>query len=107
MCVHVCVCVCVCVKLLHLLWTVAHQAPLSMGFSKQKYWSGLLGPPPGDLPDPGIEPVSLMSLALPGGFFTTSATWEVQEINIVPTCWATVRAKRNREYKTSSPSPST
>ena len=39
-------------------WTVAHQAPMSMGFSKQEYWSGLPFPPPGDLPDPGIEPVS-------------------------------------------------
>ena len=39
-------------------WTVTHQASLSMGFSKQEYWSGLLFPPPGDLPDPGIEPVS-------------------------------------------------
>ena len=40
-------------------WTVARQAPLSMGFSRQEYWSGLLCPPPGDLPDPGIEPMSL------------------------------------------------
>ena len=39
-------------------WTVARQTPLSMGFSRQEYWSGLLGPPPGDLPDPGIEPMS-------------------------------------------------
>ena len=38
-------------------WTVAHEAPLSMGFSRQEYWSGLPFPPPGDLPDPGIEPV--------------------------------------------------
>jgi len=37
------------------LWTAAHQAPLSMGFSRQEYWSGLPRPPPGDLPDPGIE----------------------------------------------------
>ena len=51
---------------------VAHQAPLSMGFSSQEYWSGLLCPPPGVLPDPGIEPVSLMSLELAGRFFTTS-----------------------------------
>ena len=42
-------------------WTVACQAPLSMEFSRQEYWSGLLCPPPGDLPDPRIEPVSLMS----------------------------------------------
>ena len=43
------------------LWTVAHQAPLSMGFSRQEYWSGLPCPPPGDLPDPGIKPISLAS----------------------------------------------
>jgi len=42
-----------------------------MGFSRQEYWSGLLCPPPGDLPHPGIEPRSLMSPALAGGFFTT------------------------------------
>ena len=58
-------------------WTVARQAPLSMGFSRQEYWSGLLCPPPGDLPDPGIEPVSLMTPSLASGFFTTGATWEV------------------------------
>ena len=57
-------------------WTVAHQAPLSMGFLRQEYWSGWKFPPPGDLPDPGIEPLSLMSPALAGGFFTTSASWE-------------------------------
>ena len=49
-------------------WTVAHQAPLSMGFSRQEYWSGAC-PPPGDLPDPGIEHLSLMPPALAGGFF--------------------------------------
>ena len=48
------------------LWTVACQAPLSMGFYRPEYWSGLQCPPPGDLPDPGIEPVSLMSPALAG-----------------------------------------
>ena len=53
---------------------VDHQAPLSMGFSRQEYWSGLPCPLPGDLSDPGIEPVSLTSPALAGGFFTTSAT---------------------------------
>ena len=51
-------------------WTVACQAPLSMGFSRQNYWSGLPFPPLGDLPDPGIELVSLESPALVGGFFT-------------------------------------
>ena len=49
------------------LWTVSHQAPLSMGFSRQEYWSGLPFPSPGDLPDPGIKP-SFPALA--GGFFT-------------------------------------
>ena len=52
-------------------WIVAHQAPLPMGFSRQEYWSGLPAPSPGDLPDPEIEPMSLMSPALAGGFFTT------------------------------------
>ena len=60
------------VQLFATLWTVAHQASLSMGFSRQEYWSGLPCPPPGDLPDPGIE-TSLMSLALAGRSFTTSA----------------------------------
>ena len=65
------------VQLFVIPWTEACQAPLSMGFSRQEYWSGLLCPPPGDLPDPGIEPISLMSPALAGRFFTTSATCEV------------------------------
>ena len=55
---------------------VAHQAPLSMGFSRQEYWDGLPCPPPGDLPETGIEPVSLKSPALARGFFVASATWE-------------------------------
>ena len=63
------------VRLFATPWTVAHQAPLSMGFSRQGYWSGLPSPPPGALPDPGMGPVSLTSPALAGGFFTTSATW--------------------------------
>ena len=53
-------------------WTVAYQAPLSMEFSRQEYWIGLPFPPPGDLPDPEIEPTSLASPALAGGFFTTA-----------------------------------
>ena len=57
-------------------WTVAHQPPLSIGVSMQEYWSGLPYPPPGNLPDPGIKPVSLMSPVLAGRFFTTSTTWE-------------------------------
>ena len=57
-------------------WTIAHQAPLSMGFSREDPWSGLPCLPPGDLPNPGIQPVSLISPALEGGFFTTSTTWK-------------------------------
>ena len=62
------------VQIFGTLWTVARQAPLSMGFSRRERWSGLPCPPPGDLPSGGIEP--LMSPALAGGFFTTSASWE-------------------------------
>ena len=57
------------VRLFATLWTVARQAPLSMGFSRQEYWSGLLFPSPGDLANPGIEPASP---AWAGGFFTTA-----------------------------------
>ena len=52
-------------------WTVARQAPLSMGFSRQEYWSGLLCPPPGDLPNPGIKPSSSAAPALQVGPLTT------------------------------------
>ena len=71
------VCVCVCalsltrVWLFETPWAVPRQAPLSMGFSRQECWSGLPCPPPGDLPDPGIEPVSPESASLASGFFTT------------------------------------
>ena len=57
-------------------WTVARQAPLSIGFSRQEYCSGLLFPSAGDLLHPGIKPTSPGAPALAGGFFTTSATWE-------------------------------
>ena len=71
------------------LWTGALQAPLSMGFSRQEYWSGLPCPSPGDLPDAGIEPASLMSPDLAGKFFTTSATWEApgELIHLVIVSW--------------------
>ena len=68
---------CSCVRLFATPWTVVCQAPLSIGFSRQEYWSGLPCPPPGDLPNSGIEPVSLMTPALAGRFFTTSTTWEI------------------------------
>ena len=67
-----------CVWLLATPWTIAHQAPPSMEFSRQEYWSGLPFPSLGDLPNPEIEPASLMSPALVGRIFTTSATWEAQ-----------------------------
>ena len=85
-----CLCMCVCVGLCYqflahaymlscfshgplfsTLWTIALQASMSMGFSRQEYWSGLPCPPPGDLPHPGIEHASLMSPALASRFFTT------------------------------------
>ena len=67
-----------CVRLFGTPWTFACQAPWSMEFSRQEYWSGLPCPPPGDLSDSEIKPTSLMSHALAGRFFTTNATWEVQ-----------------------------
>ena len=68
-----------CVWLFATPWMAAHQAPLSMGFSGQGYWSQLPFPPPGNLPDPGIKPGSLLSPALVGGILTTSATWEAHK----------------------------
>ena len=75
---------CVCCVLSHIsrvqlcvtLWTVARQAPQSMGFSKQENWSGLPFPSPGDLSDSEIEPMSLKSSALVGRFFNNGTTWE-------------------------------
>ena len=59
-------------------WTVAYQASLSMGFSRQEYCSGLTFPSPGGLPNSAIEPWPLKSPAVAGGFFTTSATQEAE-----------------------------
>ena len=69
LCVCVCVCVCAlrhfsCVQLFATPWTITHQAPLSLGFPRQKYWSGLPFPSPGDLLDWGIKPVSPVAPAL-------------------------------------------
>ena len=75
------------VQLFATLWTVACRAPLSMGFSRQEYWSGLPCPPPGDLPSPGTEPGSP---ALEGGFFTTNATWKPQRAGSAPHNWAII-----------------
>ena len=65
-------------------WTVARQAPLFMGFPRQEYWSWLPCPPLGDPPNWGIKTKSLMSPALAGEFFTTSATWEAPYMPIIP-----------------------
>ena len=65
-----------CVQLFETPWIVACQAPLSMEFSRQEYWSGLTFPSPGDLPNLGIKPGSLTSLVLASRFFTASTTWE-------------------------------
>ena len=75
------------VRLFETVWTVAHQAPLSMGFSRQEYWSGLPFPPPGDLPDPEIQPASFMSPALAGGFFTTSTILDIHETTSSLVSW--------------------
>ena len=64
-------------------WTVAHQAPLSMGFSRQECWSELPCPPPGDLPDPGLTPAALMSPALAGRFFTAETPEKPKLMNTV------------------------
>ena len=69
-----------CVWLFATPWTVAHRLPLSMGFSRQEYWSGLPCPPPGDLPNPGIK--SLVSPVLAGVFFTISDTWEAPGLSL-------------------------
>ena len=82
-CVHACMCMLSCVRLFATPCTVAHQAPLSIGFPRQEYWSGLLYPPSGDLPDPGSEPASPMSPALAAGLFTASATWDTLVIDYI------------------------
>ena len=71
------VCVCICV-LFVTPWIIAPQAPPSMKFPRQEYWSGLSFPPSGDLPNPGIEPMSLDPLAWAGVFFTTAPAGKPQ-----------------------------
>ena len=82
-----------CVWLFATLCTVARQAPLSIRFSRQEYWSGLPCLPSGDLPNPRIKPMSFTFPILAGGFFTTSETWEahvslkpmINHLDTVPT----------------------
>ena len=69
--VSVCAPMLSCVQFFVTPWTIAHKAPLSLGLSRQEYWSGLPCPPPGNLPHPGIKPASPLSPALAGRFFTT------------------------------------
>ena len=109
--------VCVSAKLLQACLTVqlhglyvAHQAPLSMGFSRQEYWSGLPCPPAGDLPCPGIEPGSP---ALAGRYFSISATWEAckkvhPKLTHLPSLiqpWLLSLAQDGREHAQPTPSP--
>ena len=75
-----CLCVLSCVRLFASPWALVHQAPLSMGFFRQEYWSALLFLSPGDLPDPGIKTASPGSPALAGRFFITAAAWETRYI---------------------------
>ena len=90
MCIYICiyiiykfsyVCVLTHIQIFASPWAVAHQAPLSMGFSRQEYWSGLSCSPPGDLPNPGIEPASPKSPALAGKILYHWATWEAPKQN--------------------------
>ena len=74
-CVRVCSVTKLCPALFN-SWGVAHQAPLSVGFPRQGYWNGLLFPPPGDLPNPGIKATSP---ALAGGFLYHRTTWQAQD----------------------------
>ena len=79
---------CVCAQLLShvqlfaIPWTVIYQAPLSIEFSRQEYWSGLTFPSPGNLPAPRIEPVSPVSPALAEGFFTTAPSGKLKCGNV-------------------------
>ena len=88
------------VQLFATLWAIAHQVPLSMGFSSQAQWSGLPCPPPGDLPNPGIKLMSLTS-ALIRGFFTSKATWEVCAKPITNFIFIIKNKKRSLHFTTS------
>ena len=93
------------VRLFVTLWTVACQAPLFVGFSRQEDWSGLLFPSPGDLLDPGMEPTSPVSPALAGWFFTTSATMTIKPLNSY--CKGRNAFQRPRSFSVKWNSPST
>ena len=83
-------------------WTVGRQAPLSVEFSRQEYWSGLPFPNPGDRPNPGIKIVLPASASLAGRFFTTSTTWEpptVKIFTIKEFIDKTMKQRVEREFK--------
>ena len=87
-------------RLFPIPWTVACQAPLSMGFSRQEYWSGLPHPSPGDLSDPGTKCMPLASPALADGFFTTGATWEaLWGMQSITTSYPNYLGERGQESK--------
>ena len=70
-----------------------------MGFSRQEYWNGFPFPTPGDLPDPGIEPATLVSPALAGKFFTTSTTWEVLNVGNIEDSLLNMTSKAENRKK--------
>ena len=72
-------------------WTAARQAPLSMGFFRQDYWSGLPCPTPGDLSNPGIEPASPLYPPLAGGLFTTEPPAKLSEVPLLSKSPQTLR----------------
>ena len=84
-----------CVRLFVASWTVAHQAPLSMGYSRQEYWSGIPFPSLGDLPNPGIELASPMSPALARKFFTTEPLGKPGCSDLTPVCSMKARSGEN------------
>ena len=89
------------VQLFATLWIVVCQAPLSMGFSRQEYWSELLCPPPRGLSNPGLKPTSLTFLALAGRFFATNATWEAPfYLSFFSFTSSFLKSKRMNEVKT-------
>ena len=95
------------VRLCAILWTTAHQAPLSMGFSKQEYWSELPVPSPGDPLNPGTAPASLMPPALAGGLFTAHVTWKAHGHPELTSghCFALQRGSSSIHQNTDSSSP--
>ena len=83
------------VRLFETPWTIVHQAPLSMGFFRHDYWSGLPFPSPGNLPHPGVEPKSPGSPALAGGFFITELPAKPQGVKCHSTIYLLLQLLKN------------